>query len=61
MDTATNKVNLVAFLNHCFTKNLHMKTSGNESWGQEKAAWVPIFRPIQQLQRVIYTDSRSTF
>ena len=40
---------------------MHIKTSGSESWGQEKAACIRIFRPMWPLQWVIYTDGRSKF
>ena len=36
-----------------------IKTSGSELQGQEEAAWVRIFRPMQPLQWVIYMDGSS--
>ena len=41
----------------------NIKTSSSESWGQEEAAstHICIFRPMQPLQRVIYTDGWSKF
>ena len=38
-----------------------IKTSGSELQGQEEAAWVHIFRPMQPLQWVIYMDGSSKF
>ena len=38
-----------------------IKMSGSESWGQEEAACMRVNRPMQPLQRVVYTNGSSKF
>ena len=51
------------FASHEISENFQfiIKMSGSESWGQEEAACMHVFRPMQPLQWVIYMYHQSKF